>query len=153
MWLKSFKGKKSPCCTTNFGVFSKGSLVRSHGAQELAAWVGSFFIHHITSRFLITVYPIVEAFVVCENLRAGVTATLSKSLLDFSYSPDPIDHMDTSRQNSTTAPSDLELDMKIISPFVACGDLRFVPFQFSLDGAKPEPFLDFNSGFSPRILP
>lgn len=73
-----------------------------------------------------------EAFVVCENLRAGVTATLSKSLLDFSYSPDPIDHMDTSRQNSTTAPSDLELDMKIISPFVACGDL---------------------SGFSPRILP
>lgn len=62
-----------------------------------------------------------EAFVVCENFRAGFEskADLSKATLDFSFSapiePSPLPN---GKEN------ELLSQLKYIAPFVACGDLR-----------------------------
>ncbi|KDE09186.1 ribosomal RNA methyltransferase 1 [Microbotryum lychnidis-dioicae p1A1 Lamole] len=61
-----------------------------------------------------------EAFVVCERFRSGFKPDLSKPLLDFSYTPSPVDPSDF---NPDGAKNDLLGDMRYIAPFVACGDL------------------------------
>jgi len=70
-----------------------------------------------------------EAFVVCENFRPGFSPDLTKPLLDFPYATTPAD-ADASLGPVGGDRNELVGDMRIISPFVACGDLRYVS-QFS----------------------
>jgi hypothetical protein len=64
-----------------------------------------------------------EAFVVCENFRSGFSPDLTKPLLDFPYATTPAD-ADASLGPLGGNRNELVGDMRIISPFVACGDLR-----------------------------
>lgn len=59
-----------------------------------------------------------EAFVVCEKFRSGFTPDLTKPLLDFPYASASPDGPSDEKRNELVG------DMRIISPFVACGDLR-----------------------------
>ncbi|SCV72072.1 BQ2448_4766 [Microbotryum intermedium] len=64
-----------------------------------------------------------EAFVVCEHFRSGFNPDLSKPLLDFSYTPSPVDPVNPSNLNLDGSKNTLLGDMRYIAPFVACGDL------------------------------
>lgn len=65
-----------------------------------------------------------EAFVVCEGFREGFTADLTKPLLDFSYATTPAQSTDEPASNHER--NELVGQMRVIAPFVACGDLRSV---------------------------
>ncbi|KAK4053910.1 tRNA (uridine-2'-O-)-methyltransferase trm7 [Microbotryomycetes sp. JL221] len=65
-----------------------------------------------------------EAFVVCERFRSGFTPDLTKPLLDFSYaSGDSKTSNYPSQQSSGGQTNALTGEMRVIAPFVACGDL------------------------------
>ncbi|KAK4054450.1 tRNA (uridine-2'-O-)-methyltransferase trm7 [Microbotryomycetes sp. JL201] len=66
-----------------------------------------------------------EAFVVCERFRPGFTPDLTKPLLDFSYAKDGANALtsDERPEQFNGERNELVGEMRVIAPFVACGDL------------------------------
>ncbi|KAM0791389.1 putative tRNA (cytidine(32)/guanosine(34)-2'-O)-methyltransferase, variant 2 [Microbotryomycetes sp. NB124-2] len=66
-----------------------------------------------------------EAFVVCERFRTGFTPDLTKPLLDFSYASGAAETCkpETDSNQLKGERNELVGEMRVIAPFVACGDL------------------------------
>ena len=116
-------------CTTSYGVSSNESLVQNLGHLEIAAWVRSGAkLQLVGGFFKIADWAwSTEAFVVCENFRSGFTSDLTKPLLDFSYAPASDRRAQTIDVQAGLDSEKNELlgQMRVIAPFVACGDLRW----------------------------
>lgn len=62
----------------------------------------------------------------CEDFRAGVTPALSRTLLSLSSIPSTPSSTSEEEKGGSEEETSLRRDMKVIAPFVACGDLRYV---------------------------
>lgn len=141
---RSSAGETSDFSTTSSGASSTASPVRNRGVRETAAWVRAYS-SRCETRLSLTNCASPEAFVVCEGYREQPdTPDLTKPLLDF------VDISDYATPTADKRLNRLKGSIRVIAPFVACGDLRCVQFRlFQMKAALTSS--SFYSGFDAEM--